>query len=91
MSEKSFAVITISAAVICGIFFYPEPPHRAKPMAAPTDDGTPGSDSGREKLHSSSPQTTVLTDEIVKANDRHVPALVAKSSLIKKAPHGSSQ
>lgn len=30
MSEKSFAVISVSAAVVCGVFFYPPPPpHRA--------------------------------------------------------------
>ena len=26
MSEKSFAFLSVSAAVVCGIFFYPPPP-----------------------------------------------------------------
>lgn len=26
MSEKSFAVISVAAAVVCGVFFYPPPP-----------------------------------------------------------------
>ena len=26
MSEKSFAVISVAVAVVCGVFFYPPPP-----------------------------------------------------------------
>ena len=26
MSEKSFAIISVAAAVVCGVFFYPPPP-----------------------------------------------------------------
>ena len=35
MSEKSFAITSIAAAVICGTFFYPPPPADASAAAAP--------------------------------------------------------
>ncbi len=31
MSEKSFAIVSISAAIVCGTFFYPPPPAEAVP------------------------------------------------------------
>ncbi len=39
MSEKSFAVISVAAAVVCGVFFYPPPPpdRAPQPVARATD------------------------------------------------------
>jgi hypothetical protein len=35
MSEKSFAVVSVSAALVCGVFFYPDPPARPVVSAVP--------------------------------------------------------
>lgn len=36
MSEKSFAVISVAIAVVCGVFFYPPPPpERAQQLQPP--------------------------------------------------------
>jgi hypothetical protein len=32
MSEKSFAVISVGAAIVCGVFFYPPPPPGRTPQ-----------------------------------------------------------
>lgn len=36
MSEKSFAVASVSVAIVWGTFFYPPTPHRAVPADAST-------------------------------------------------------
>jgi len=38
MSEKSFAVASIAAAIICGTFFYPPPPADHAPGAPRTEN-----------------------------------------------------
>jgi hypothetical protein len=41
MSEKSFAVVSVSAAVVCGVFFYPDPVARPAVSAAPVSIQAP--------------------------------------------------
>ena len=58
MSEKSFAITSIAAAVICGTFFYPPPPVAAsddgvKVVAAPNRSAAPASLPAKTQAHPS--------------------------------------
>ena len=48
MSEKSFAVISVAAAVVCGVFFYPPPPpERAQQVSRAVLNPVPAAQSAR--------------------------------------------
>jgi hypothetical protein len=62
MSKKLFAIFSITAALICGTFFYPDSPRRITPSAAPTSSGTPRIVTCHEVSNISIPQSRRLID-----------------------------
>jgi hypothetical protein len=62
MSQKSFAIVSIVAALICGKFFYPNSPRKITPMAAPTSSVAPKIVTAHEVSNRPLPQSTCLVD-----------------------------
>jgi hypothetical protein len=85
MSEKSFAIFIICAALICGIFFYPEPARTITPPPATKPVLT-------TNLVKSAPPHPPLRNhvgpKVRKTMDRDAAALIAKAARISAVPRG---
>jgi hypothetical protein len=92
MSQKTFAIASIFAALICGKFFYPNSPRRITPMAAPTSSDVPRIVAGHEASNRALPRSTSPTNtKAVKVDRCDVAALITQSTPISCVAYGMAK
>jgi hypothetical protein len=92
MSQKSFAIASIFAALICGKFFYPNSPRRITPMAAPTSSDAPRTVAGHEASNRIIPRSTSPTDtKAKKVTHCDAATLITKSTPISCVAYGMAK